>query len=93
MTGVVIVWNLLTKKGFWLYFFYEISILRMLRIFLHDDVIKNVNSIAKELTEQGIPSSIGKEKWYYGTIHQMLQNEKYKGDSLLLKKFYDQLPS
>lgn len=43
--------------------------------------------IASELTEQGIPTPAGKEKWAGSTIKSILTNEKYKGDALLQKKF------
>lgn len=43
--------------------------------------------IAAELTEQGIPTPAGKEKWASRTIKSILTNEKYKGDALLQKKF------
>lgn len=61
---------------------------KIVRYIFHEFLLgKNANSIAKELTEQGIPSPTGKKKWYYGTIRRMLQNEKYKGDALLQKSF------
>ena len=44
-------------------------------------------SIAKKLTEDGIPSPGGKEKWYKNTVASILSNEKYKGDALLQKVF------
>lgn len=43
--------------------------------------------IAKKLTEDGIPSPGGKEKWYRNTVTSILSNEKYKGDALLQKVF------
>ena len=43
--------------------------------------------IAKELTERGIHSPGGKEKWHRSTILSILQNEKYKGSALLQKSF------
>ena len=36
---------------------------------------------------QGIPSPSGKGTWYPSTVKSILQNEKYKGDALLQKKF------
>lgn len=61
---------------------------KIVRYIFHEFLLgKNANSIAKTLTEQGIPSPTGKEKWYYGTVRRMLQNEKYKGDALLQKSF------
>ncbi|MGP6407250.1 recombinase family protein, partial [Streptococcus dysgalactiae] len=43
--------------------------------------------IAKDLTEQGIPSPSGKSHWNATTIKRMLRNEKYKGDALLQKTY------
>lgn len=43
--------------------------------------------IAKKLTERGIHSPGGKEKWHRTTILSILQNEKYKGSALLQKSF------
>ena len=44
-------------------------------------------SIAKQLTAEGIPTPMGKKKWYAGTVQSILQNEKMMGDALLQKKF------
>lgn len=44
-------------------------------------------SIAKILTEKGIPTPTGKTNWRTCTIYSILQNEKYKGAALLQKKF------
>lgn len=44
-------------------------------------------SIAKRLTERKIPSPGGKDRWYKGTIINILSNEKYKGDALLQKVY------
>lgn len=46
-----------------------------------------VRAIADYLTEQGIPTPAGKEKWSVSTIMSILQNEKYKGDALLQKTY------
>lgn len=43
--------------------------------------------IAKELTEQEIKSPGGKDKWYTGSVINILKNEKYKGDALLQKTY------
>ena len=43
--------------------------------------------IAKELANDGILSPGGKETWSSSTIKSILQNEKYKGDALLQKRF------
>ena len=45
------------------------------------------HSIAKQLTDEGIPSPAKKAKWNACTIARMLTNEKYKGDALLQKTF------
>lgn len=45
------------------------------------------HSIAKELTEQKIPTPAGCKIWRANTIRSILMNEKYKGDALLQKKF------
>ena len=44
-------------------------------------------SIAKHLTEEGIPTPSGKAKWSPTTIESILSNEKYKGDALLQKTY------
>lgn len=46
-----------------------------------------IDIIAKKLTERGIHSPGGKEKWHRSTILSILQNEKYKGSALLQKSF------
>ena len=48
---------------------------------------KSTNAIAKMLTQQGIPTPAGKEKWQRATVESILRNEKYKGAALLQKKF------
>lgn len=45
------------------------------------------HSIAAELTDTGIKSPGGKDKWNSATVRRMLSNEKYKGDALLQKEF------
>lgn len=45
------------------------------------------HSIAKTLTERGIPTPGGKVKWSSSTVRSILTNEKYKGDALLQKTF------
>lgn len=45
------------------------------------------HSMAKILTDEGIPSPCGCDVWYARTIRSILQNEKYKGDALLQKEF------
>ena len=43
--------------------------------------------IAKELTDMGVKTPAGKDKWYQSSVMSILQNEKYKGDALLQKCF------
>lgn len=47
----------------------------------------SAGSIAKHLTENGIPTPSGKAVWQRHTIESILQNEKYKGSALLQKKY------
>ena len=54
------------------------------RLFLEG---KTQAGICKYLEELGIPSPGGKPTWSKTTITSILQNEKYKGDALLQKKF------
>ena len=44
-------------------------------------------AIADELMKREIPAPAGGVKWHPSTIQSILKNEKYKGDSLLQKKF------
>ena len=43
--------------------------------------------IACELTEMGVKTPAGKDKWHPSSVMSILQNEKYKGDALLQKTF------
>ena len=43
--------------------------------------------IAKELTEKGVKTPAGKDRWYTSSVLSILKNEKYKGDALLQKCF------
>ncbi len=45
------------------------------------------HGIAKQLTEDGIPTPGGKDKWSISTVRSILSNEKYKGDALLQKSY------
>lgn len=45
------------------------------------------HTIATHLTEKGIKTPGGKDKWNATTIRRILTNEKYKGDALLQKEF------
>lgn len=63
----------------------EAEVVRMIyRLFLEG---KTAAGICKHLMSLGIPTPGGKTKWCQGTVMSILQNEKYKGDALLQKKF------
>ena len=63
----------------------EAEVVQMIyRLFLQG---KTAAGICKHLMEQGIPTPAGKAKWSQSTVMSILQNEKYKGDALLQKKF------
>ena len=63
----------------------EAEVVRMIyRLFLEG---KTAAGICKHLMSLGIPTPGGKTKWGQGTVMSILQNEKYKGDALLQKKF------
>ena len=46
-----------------------------------------LGKIKKELDEDGIPTAQGVECWSSAIIHNILTNEKYMGDALLLKTY------
>lgn len=48
---------------------------------------KTPTTIAKALTQAGIPTPAGKSKWLSGVIQSILTNEKYKGSAKLQKRF------
>lgn len=48
---------------------------------------QSILGIINELEKRKIPSPTGKEKWCKRTIDVMLNNEKYKGDTLLQKSY------
>ncbi len=48
---------------------------------------RTVSAIAKELTENEIPTPSGKKIWSASTVKSILKNEKYKGAALLQKQF------
>jgi DNA invertase Pin-like site-specific DNA recombinase len=48
---------------------------------------KSPHMIAKFLTEDGIRTPGGKEKWSSVSVRSILTNEKYKGDALLQKTY------
>lgn len=63
----------------------EAEVVRMIyRLYLEG---KTAAGICKHLMSLGIPTPGGKTKWVQGTVMSILQNEKYKGDALLQKKF------
>ena len=47
---------------------------------------KTAWTIAKKLSEDGIPTPTGKTRWQQTTVENILTNEKYKGSALLQKK-------
>ena len=48
---------------------------------------KTFSSIARYLTDGGIPTPAGKKVWQTAVIRSILQNEKFKGHALLQKTF------
>ncbi|MDO4301296.1 MAG: recombinase family protein [Clostridia bacterium] len=48
---------------------------------------RSTYQISKLLTEQGIPTPGGKQKWGRAVVKSILTNEKYKGDALLQKVY------
>nr|DAM70738.1 MAG TPA: integrase [Caudoviricetes sp.] len=48
---------------------------------------KSPYTIAKQLTNEGIPTPGGKTTWAGSVVRSILSNEKYKGDALLQKVF------
>lgn len=48
---------------------------------------KSLPQIAKELTEIGIPTPMGRTVWQPSVVQSILSNEKYKGDALLGKTY------
>ena len=46
---------------------------------------KTHNIIARQFTEQEIPTPAGKKKWNVSTVMSILQNEKYMGHAMLQK--------
>lgn len=57
--------------------------------FIYDSFLEGASpqSIADSLTEQGIRSPKGMERWGQGTIRSILKNEKYCGDVLYQKTY------
>lgn len=63
----------------------EAAVVRLIyKLFLEG---KTTPGIARHLTEKGIPTPAGKNKWQPSTVLSILQNEKYKGDAMLQKTF------
>jgi len=63
----------------------EAAVIRMIyKLFLEG---KTTPGIARYLTESGIPTPAGKNKWQPSTVLSILRNEKYKGDAILQKTF------
>ncbi len=62
---------------------------KTVRLIFHKFVLegKGTHVIARELTEAGIPSAGGNNKWHGTVILRILKNEKYCGD-LIQKKTY-----
>ena len=61
-----------------------VTVKRIYRLFLEG---KTPFGIAKILTEDGILSPGGSERWNASCVKSILTNEKYKGDARLQKKF------
>lgn len=57
---------------------------RIFRFFLEG---YSTAKIAKQLSEEGIQTVTGKQKWHATVIDKMLSNEKYMGDALLQKTY------
>ena len=45
------------------------------------------HAIAGKLTEMGVKTPSGKDRWSQGTVKSILQNEKYAGNALLQKSY------
>ena len=61
-----------------------VTIRRIYQLFLQG---MTYNSIAQELTKDGVLTPGGKTKWSISTVRSILSNEKYKGDALLQKSY------
>ena len=48
---------------------------------------KTPSGIASYLTNKGVPTPSGKQKWQHSTVKSILTNEKYTGDCLMQKSF------
>ena len=47
----------------------------------------SIRTIADYLTDNDIPTPMGKKNWSVSTVRSILSNEKYKGDALLQKTY------
>ena len=63
---------------------------RIYRLFIEGMAVSRV---ARTLTDEGIPTPGGKQKWQNSVIESILTNEKYKGDARLQKKFTTDFPT
>ncbi len=56
---------------------------------IYGDFISGLSpvAIAKQLTEEGVPTPGGQEVWHRGTVRNILKNEKYMGCALLQKTY------
>jgi DNA invertase Pin-like site-specific DNA recombinase len=61
-----------------------VTVRRIYKLFLEG---YSYHRIAKTLTNKGVPTPSGKEKWNGGSVQSILTNVKYKGDALLQKRF------
>ena len=61
-----------------------VIIRKIYSLFIHG---KTPGGIARQLTQEHIPTPSGKEIWRTSTIESILTNEKYRGSARLQKKF------
>ena len=59
-------------------------VIRIYKMFMSG---KSTSAIARQLTNEGIPTPGGKKVWQKATVDSILTNEKYKGSALLQKKY------
>ena len=59
-------------------------VIRIYKMFMSG---KSTSAIARQLTNEGIPTPGGKKVWQKATVDSILTNEKYKGAALLQKKY------
>ncbi|WP_350342333.1 recombinase family protein [Proteinivorax tanatarense] len=75
------------EKGTWNIIEKEAEVIR--KIYQRTLEGQNFNQIAKELTDEGVKTPLGKRNWYLGVVRNILKNEVYKGD-VLYQKYYMQ---